>query len=238
MKVRSILYCDFLSEEDILRHECSDRIWLPRHMFERWMLEEDASSILVAKLESIATCVYGPHGGPTDTIYAPSWICHALGIFTEEDEDDYIVPLRYKPQTCTFLTLQPHTSHHLQMDQEPEEALAAGLEQYTCIQQGQTIRIRLNNGMEQDVSIVATHSTEETDEAVCIRNLVGDLEISLELLPPLDAPLPAPPVERIPTPPPSLPPVLLPGQPLDSTQERQLTKEEVRAARLRMFEKK
>jgi hypothetical protein len=238
MKVRSLLFSDWLDEEDILRHECSDRVWIPKHMFERWLLEEDAGTIIVATLETIAVCIYGPHSGPTDTIYAPSWICQSLGTSDYNEEDDYIVPIRFKPQTCSFLTLQPITSHHLRTVREPEEALALGMEQYTCIQKDQTLDIRLETGDVMSVRIVDV--LPETEEPVCIRNPTGELELSLELLPPLDMPLPVPPLERAPTPPPS-PPALLsepeatPGYQINPD-AKPLTKEEIRQQRCRMFQ--
>ena len=238
MKLRSLLYCDSITEEDLLRHEHSDRIWLPRHMFERWLSEEEVGTIVTAKLEDIAVCMYGHHEGPPDTLYAPTWICIALGA-GEETEDDYIVPIRFKPEMCTFLSLQPHTSHHLKTAMEPEECLAIGMEQYTCIQKGQTLSLRLVSGEVQEVTVVDVFP--ETEEPVCIRNPVGDLELSLELLPPLDAPIPLPPVD-----PPVDPPMNPPADPAPTPEgghvldahARVLTREELREQRCRMLSAK
>ena len=190
MRIRSFWFCEWMTEDEVQTHECSDRIFVPRRMFERWLTEEEAGSVVIVQLDTIAACMYAPHNGPNDLIYAPSWMCYALHTKQEaesDDDDDYIIPIRYKPSMCTFLKLQPHTSTHLenQMD-SPEDVLSRGFEQYTCLSEGQTLSIRLESGETMDVTVMEAHPQSEEKSPLCIRNT----EINLELLPPLDMPIP------------------------------------------------
>jgi hypothetical protein len=182
MRIIPLLYCSFLSEEEVAVHECSDRIWVPQRMFERWMMEEDVGSLVIVRLERIAACIYGPHSEGGMRIYAPSWMCEAIGVSLdppdEEDEDDFVEAERIHPPMCTFLQLQPHTSDHLYAG-DPEETLSRAFEEYTCIMPGQTLSLRLPNGVRMDATVVAS---EPTEGPLCIRNA----EIVLDLLQPLD----------------------------------------------------
>ena len=80
MRVIPLAYCPTLSEDDIYRHECSDRIWVPRHTFERWLTAEDAGTVVIVQLEGVPACMYAPHAGPRNVIYAPMWMCEELGV--------------------------------------------------------------------------------------------------------------------------------------------------------------
>ena len=237
MKIRSIWYCDHIPDEDLMVHECSDRIWVPRRMFERWLGEEDAGTVVTIQLDEVYGCMYAPHGGPNDTLYVPSWMCRALKTqevaeCKEEDMDDYIVPIRCRPEMCMFIRVQPHTSEHLRIGADsngdevmPEDALARGFDSYTCINEGQTLTLRLENGETMDVSILEAHPSDK--RPLCIR--AG--EIALELLPPLDLPIPEPfvpvmePVAEEPVVP-AVEPVV-PPKPL--TQEERATRRELMA---------
>lgn len=182
MRIVPLAYCSFLSEEDLVTHECSDRIWVPQRMFERWMMEEDVGSLVIVRLERIAACMYGPHSDGNMRIYAPSWMCQALGVSMDppedDDSDDFIEMERIHPNMCSFLKLQPHTSDHLYAG-DPEETLSRAFEQYTCIMSGQTLTLMLPNGVSMETTIVESNPTEGP---LCIRNA----EIVLDLLQPLD----------------------------------------------------
>jgi hypothetical protein len=214
MRVIPLCYCPTLSEEDIYRHECSDRIWVPRHIFERWLTAEEVGSVVIVQLEGIPACMYAPHAGDRNVIYAPMWMCEELGTSLDppgdddtDTEDDYIVLERLQPAMCTFLKVQPHTSDHLPAcvggaggDAMPEDTLSRAFEEYTCLRQGQTVMLNLPSGSRMFVTI------DEATPAgpVCIRST----EVAMDLLEPLDAP-PA----RPPTPPPAPLPLLFPEFP-------------------------
>jgi hypothetical protein len=182
MRIIPLTYCSFLSEEEVIRHECSDRIWVPHRMFERWMMEEDVGSLVIVRLERIAACIYGPHGDGNMRIYAPTWMCEAIGVSLDppddDDSDDFIEVERIHPNMCTFLKLQPHTSDHLYAG-DPEETLSRAFEEYTCIMPGQSLTLLLPNGVRMETTVV---ESDPTEGPLCIRNA----EIVLDLLQPLD----------------------------------------------------
>lgn len=190
MRIVPLTYCSFLSEEEVALHECSDRIWVPQRMFERWMMEEDVGSLVLVRLDRIPACIYGPHSDSNLRIYAPTWMCVALHVSLDppDDEDDYVEVERIHPNMCTFLKLQPHTSDHLYAG-DPEETLSRAFEEYTCIEPGQTLSLRLPNGVSMEATVV---ETEPPVGPLCIRNA----EIVLDLLQPLDH-IPEPAVEPL-----------------------------------------
>ncbi len=228
MKIRSILHTDHIFEDDLATHECSDRIWVPRRMFERWMAEEDAGTIVTLQLDEVYGCMYAPHSGPHDTLYVPNWMCRALRTpevaeSKEDDTDDYIVPIRCRPEVCMFLKVQPHTSEHIiNQTESPEDVLARGFDAYTCINEGQTISLRLESGLTMDVTIMEAHPANK--RPLCIR--AG--EIALELMAPFDIPDPDPEPEPVVARPPT-PPV-----PEEPEIPKPLTRDEISARRERM----
>jgi hypothetical protein len=195
MRVLSLSYCDFMTTDEVWRHECSDRIWVPRHLFRTWMSEEEAGSLIIVLLEGgkelVTACMYGYHNDSSNIIYAPSWICEALGTSLDpfgddedETDDDLIIMTRHRPSMCSSVKLQPFTGHHLRVEGEaPDEALSRGFEEYTCLKEGQTMNLRLSNGDVMTVTVVEAQPRHTRDPPhLCIRNT----ELLLDLLPPLD----------------------------------------------------
>lgn len=203
MRLIPLCYCPTLSEEEIYRHECSDRIWVPQHVFERWLLAEDVGSVVIVSVEGVPACMYAPHGGPSNVIYAPMWMCEELGTLVTEDdadaaEDHYITLERLQPAMCTFLKVQPHTSAHLPAivggaggDEMPEDTLSRAFEEYTCLREGHTMMLHLPCGNRMFVTVA--EALPQAQGPLCIRNT----EIAMDLLEPLDTP-PAP--EPVPEP--------------------------------------
>ena len=186
MRILPLLYCPSLTEDDIYRHECSDRIWVPQHTFERWLLAEDVGHVTMVSLEGIPACMYAPHTGARNVVYAPTWMCEELRVSLDptEEEDDYIVPERIQPPTCTFVRVQPHTSDHIPTscdDPMPEETLSRGFEEYTCLREGQTLALHLPSGTHMFVTIV---EAEPKGGPVYIRSQ----EIQMDMLEALDTP--------------------------------------------------
>ncbi len=198
MKILSVAFIECISDDEITAAHFSDRIWLPPRMFERWILEEDPGIVTIAELEGIGVCIYGPHTGPADVVYVPQWICDALKVSgtpdTDENEnedgdgdgneDDYIVPIRLRTDICQSVKIQPKTSAHIRLaestGQPAEDILSRGFERYTCLKQGQTLELLLENNEVMMVDVL--EATPASDKPLCIRS--G--EILLELLPPLD----------------------------------------------------
>lgn len=231
MKVKSLLYLETLSEEDVQRHQCSDRLWLPRHLFERWMLHSDPGVVVLLRLtngvgQNVIGNVFGIHHGDEETIYVPSWILELL-----EFDHDQIDVEQVHPPLCSELTLSPHTSDHLHAE-EPLELLRNAFENYSCLINGETYNLWLGDHS-MAVTIVSMSPAEDT---LCIRNC----EINLHLLPPLDVPIPPPPQpQSVAAPPPQPQPVAAPpSQPvpapapepaLDSAELRRRMAEAARA---------
>ncbi len=228
MRILPLLFNSNLSEDDIYRHETSDRIWVHQRIFERWMNAEEAGTVVSVLLGHVPACMFAPHNHRRNVIYAPTWMCEELGVSCEmgdedEDEDDYITMERLQPNLCTFVRLQPLTSDHLPSsvggqggEEMPEDTLSRGFEEYTCIREGQTLNIRLPWGSRMFVTITEAHP--QGKGALLIRN--G--EIAMDLLEPLDRPAHTP--EPLPTPPPEpevVPTVpAVPAVPIETREER------------------
>lgn len=228
MRIIPLSYCPYLSEDEIYYHECSDRIWVPQHTFERWLLAEDVGAVTMVTLEGIPACMYAPHMGARNVIYAPMWMCEELRVpLDASEEDDYIIPERIQPPTCTFLRVQPHTSDHIPKgpgDPMPEDTLSRGFEQYTCLREGQTMALNLPNGSRMFVTIVET----EPKGPLCIRST----EISMDMLEALDTPEPEP--EPVPEPEPEPAPKPVPAPVPESREERRQRLANAAFARMRM----
>jgi hypothetical protein len=185
MKLNSLLYLQTLSEEDVQKHQCSDRLWLPYKIFERWMLHSDPGIVVLLQLtngvgQRVIGNLYGVHYMDDTTIYVPSWMMNVL-----EYDHDHVELEQVHPHLCTELTLSPHTSDHLHVE-DPLELLRDAFENYSCLIRGESYKLWLGDHM-MEVTIVAA-KPEESD-TLCIRNC----EIDLQLLPPLDIPIPLPP---------------------------------------------
>lgn len=141
--------------------------------------------MVIVKLENVTACIYAPHSGPPNIIYAPMWMCESLGVSVdppEDDDDDLIVMERVHPPICTFVQVQPHTLDHLPAiaggfgNEMPEDTLSRAFEEYTCIEQGQTMMLHLPNNNRMFVTIV---ETQPSQGSLCIRNT----EVAMDLLP-------------------------------------------------------
>jgi hypothetical protein len=243
MRIIPLCYCPTLSEDDIYRHEASDRIWVPTHVFERWLTAEDAGSVVIVSLEGVPACMYAPHAGPRNVIYAPMWMCEELHVSLdppgEDEDDDLIMPERLQPSMCTFLKVQPHTSDHLPScvggsggDAMPEDTLSRAFEEYTCLREGQTMLLRLPSGDRMFVTIVEAHPSDSPSNPLCIRNT----EIAIDLLEPLDAPQPQQPQPPQPQPEALIPEPFLPQpepeKPTETREERRALLARAALARL------
>lgn len=198
-QIKSLLFFDSLTDDDIQRHNCSDRIWLPRTDFERHMGRQEAGSLLVLKLingveQTVVGTPFGYHNDGPNQIYVPQWMLEVL-----EYDTDTIRIEPCTPSLCSRIRIVPFTSEYLTAE-DPQIYFRDGFEAYTCIQRGQVLPL-FCNGMPVSVSVADT--IPNTDEPLCIR----DVELELELERPLDRPETPPPPIFVPSPPsPPLPP--------------------------------
>lgn len=217
MKVQPLCFLGSLTEGDLLRHECSDRIWVGRATFERFTASGDAGIAAIVLLtnrvdQSIPAVIHGTHYDDETTIYAPAWMIQELFHDTEEVRCE-----RHTPSLGTRITLLPHTSDHLRTGADPETLLRDGFEQYTCLVRGMDYQIWLG---EHSFTVTLTDLHPPHTNIVCIR---GN-ELELELLGPLDRPAtPPPPPELAPVPEPAPTPTptpLAPQPPAQTEEER------------------
>ena len=192
MQILPLMYLDILDDAAIARHQCSDRIWIHRSAFETW-ISPDAGTVTLVQLQnrlaqSAVGCVYGVHHGDENTLYVPQWMYDALDFDT-----DNVELTRTTPSMCTGIVLQPHTSDHIHAAAviDPQEFLRDGFEQYSALSPGQTLDLWVgadagDGGHPMTCTVLRLLPTNET---LAIRNC----EMTLELMAPLDTPIPPPP---------------------------------------------
>lgn len=179
MRVLPLFYLDNLTDDEIAEQECSDRIMLSDSEFEHWVTSSDLGVVTLLEIKNgveqkVVGSAYGVHNTEEkDVIYVPNWMYKLL------DLDDTITLSRFNPSLCTGLTIQPHTSDHLLLE-EPELSLRNAFENYSCLTPGQEIPLWIGHSF-----VVTIADLKPTQGTLCIRNC----ELELELLPPLDAPL-------------------------------------------------
>lgn len=188
MRILSLMYLETLDDAEIARHSCSDRIWFHNSIFQNW-ISSDAGTVTFIQLknrvdQSVIGCVYGVHNGDPETLYVPQWMCDALDFDT-----DSVALERVTPSMCTGIVLQPHTSDHIRAA-DPQEFLRDGFEQYSALTPGQTLDLWVGeddgHGRVMTCTVLRLLPSNET---LAIRNC----EMTLELMAPLDLPIPTPP---------------------------------------------
>lgn len=195
MQILPLMYLDTLDDAAIARHNCSDRIWIHRSEFETWISPE-AGTVTLVQLQnrlaqSVVGCIYSVHNGDENTLYVPQWMYDALDFDTEEVEME-----RATPSMCTGIVLQPHTSDHIHAAAvvDPQEFLRDGFEQYSALSPGQTLDLWVgadagDGGHPMTCTVLRLLPNNET---LAIRNC----EMTLELMVPLDTPIPEPPTAQ------------------------------------------
>ncbi len=194
MRVLPLMYLETLDDAEIARHSCSDRIWMHQSAFQTW-ISPDAGVVTLVKLsnrveQSVIGCVYSVHHGDPETLYVPQWM-HDLLDF---DPDDIEIE-RVMPSMCTGIVLQPHTSDHIRAA-DPQEFLRDGFEQYSVLTPGQTLDLWVGDvgdasGGEKRRITCTVLRLLPVNETLAIRNC----EMTLELMVPLDTPIPPAPAQ-------------------------------------------
>ena len=92
-------------------------------------------------------------------------------------EDDTVQIERFQPSLCTGLTLQPHTSDHLTLE-DPVTVLRDAFENYSCLMPGMEIPLWIGSKMYVTISELQPIA----NTPLCIRNC----ELEIDLLPPYD----------------------------------------------------
>lgn len=227
MQVQSLYYLGSLSDDDITRHECSDRIWVPQAVFERFTAVEGPAVVRLENSVSqhVSALIYAVHYNDPHTIYAPSWICAEL---LHDLDDIELTPIH--PVVGQQITIVPHTSDYLVVGEDPITVLRDGFEQYTCLVRGMDYQIWLGS---HAFTITITDMLPAGEEVILIRGH----ELELELLQPLDRPITPP--FRVSSPPSSPPPdeepILLP-EPVPSQPSLEERRTLAAAAARRRFE--
>lgn len=234
MRLLPLMYLEHLTDSELLQYECSDKLWLPRRDFEHWITASEVGVATILRLtngvdQTAVGLAHMPHNNEhePDALYAPQWICALL------DCDENVTLTRFQPSLCTGLTIQPHTSDHIRA-KDPQEFLRNAFEHYTCITEGLSLPLWVTHdethvGYVFHVTITCAKPAMGVLEPLCIRNC----EVELELMPPLDLPIPPPPVSE-PVIEPVAPPVQdSPGYVLGGTRDVTKTQRELAAAAAR-----
>lgn len=213
IQVSPIFYLEHLVDDEIQRHSCSDRIWLPQKLFNRFAyLMEIPGELFVLSLtnglgQSVVGVPYQPHHNTEIdeilTIYIPPWMYEILS------DDPYNIRVeRIVPGLLTSMSILPYTSQHL-YEADTETALRDAFENYGCIQMGQKIPLLLSNNNQVEVEIYNTEPKQYVP--LCIRSST----IELDLMTPLDQPYSPPKNEpsTLPSTLPTTPSVVVPIQP-------------------------
>jgi hypothetical protein len=178
MKVLPLSYMENLTDEQILEFECSDRIYVPKAEFERWMNDSEPGIATILSLSNrVGQTVVGALFSTTyvlDTVYVPHRMFQALDMDTED-----IIVRKIQPSLCTRVTLQPFTSDHVSAE-NPQELLRDAFERYTCLSVGDQVSLWIG----YPVQAIITALEPPLGEPLCIRNC----EIELDLERPLDMP--------------------------------------------------
>jgi len=123
----------------------------------------------------------GPHIDGETILYIPDWMWTQL-----HTEDGFCMLERCYPSMASLIALEPHTSELLKC-KDPRTALSNALERYSCIQKGKSYPLQLEDLPTLWITIPVT--IPDTKDPLCIRGI----ELSIDMLPARDAPLPLPP---------------------------------------------
>jgi hypothetical protein len=191
MRILPHIYNSALNESELKKAECSDRLYVSQHTFSNYMEDSDEGTTVCLVLKNgvdqvLTGCLFGVHDDDNDLVYVPSWMYHEL------DMDDTHVSLeRAALGLCTGLMVQPHSSEHTCVE-NPLELLQHAFEYYTTLTSGATIPLYLPDDKSMMVTVLEVRPMSQ--EPRCLRN--GEIE--LELMRPLDMPLPVPPAPASP----------------------------------------
>jgi hypothetical protein len=190
MKIQPLFYNEALTDEAIAKHECSDKLWVSRRIFEDFLVGTEVGVAGIARLSNrvgseVYGVVFGVHQGEDDTIYAPQWMCAAM-----ECDPDGVSLARASPSLGTRIKIVPHTSDHLSAE-DPQTLLRDAFENYTCLMNGFDYKLWIEDHA-MTVTLLEIHPAGQ--EVIFVR----DCEIELELEGPLDRPATPPPPPEIP----------------------------------------
>jgi hypothetical protein len=179
-------FCYHPSLELTAELEASNGFYIPYKYFGTLLGEGIAGELLLYKLKTpLGTLVgtpIGPHIDGETILYIPDWMWNQL-----HTEDGFCMLERCYPSMASLIALEPHTSDLLKC-KDPRSALSNALERYSCIQKGKSYPLQLED-LPDLLWITIPVTIPETTEPLCIRGV----ELSIDMLPARDAPLPVPP---------------------------------------------
>ena len=135
-----------LEDEELLKAECSDRIYVPAALFQQYLKTTAVFLKLSNRVEqSVIGCMYAAHTNIGDTsIYAPPSIVERLDFDTE-----HITVEAVELPTCTQVTLQPFAPiEGLTMEQ-----LQESMQCYSSVTDDQILRLWHPNGYEYEIKV-------------------------------------------------------------------------------------
>lgn len=169
-----LIFNESLTDAQLAEKECGDGIYVSINRFSTFMNDDNEELVTLAVKKGgveITTHICGTHGGDSEAVYAPSWICQMLGATGGE----YIELNRVYPVTGNTITIKPHTSAYTQLE-DPAAELRNAFERYSCIQAGIDIPL-LVGGETLIVSVI----DNGFGEPICIRGIELSVEIATAL---------------------------------------------------------
>jgi len=179
-------FCYDLSLELTPELEASNGFYIHSKYFGTLLGEGSAGELLLYELETplgiLVGTPIGPHIDGETILYIPDWMWNQL--YTK---DGSCMLKRCYPSMASLIALEPHTSDLLKC-KDPRSALSNALERYSCIQKGKSYPLQLED-LPDLLWITIPVTIPETKDPLCIRGI----ELSIDMLPARDAPLPLPP---------------------------------------------
>ena len=183
-----LCFYDSLFERDLDKFECSDGIYVSQAKFSSFMEDNDELVVLGLECNGLRSYAHirGVHGGESDMVFAPNWMCSRLAC----EGGESIEVERFKPSIGLRIKIQPFTSGYASLP-DPVGALRDAFENYTTLISGYEIPLFID-GQRLIVNILDT----QIEGPICIRGQ----EIEVEIERPLDQPEPVvePVVEPVP----------------------------------------
>ena len=151
MRVYPYTQASFLTGQEMYEFECSDRLLLPKLLFEGFECAAGKTILLSISNsigQTIAGTIYGTHV-EQDIIYVPSWMYYYIDI------TDNVLYSTIEQCVCSKLSIRPHHNNFIAVKNWTIE-LGKALERYTSITEGAIIPLIIN-GIVQKFTIVGLY---------------------------------------------------------------------------------
>jgi hypothetical protein len=151
MRVHPYTQAEFLTGHEMFEFEYSDRLLLPKSLFEGFDCAAGKITLLSISNsigQTIAGTVYGAHI-KQDIIYVPSWMYYSI------DVTDNVLYSTIEQCVCSKLSIRPHHNNFIDVNDWTKE-LGKSLKRYISITEGSIISLIIH-GVVQKFTIVGLY---------------------------------------------------------------------------------